>query len=156
MQCLYCAHYRVVCAAPVAAPAMPVVQEGRPVNAEAEPHAVPLQQLDPASVEKCAVGLDVVGDLLTPLCCVTGDLIERSLKKVPTGREGLARVPDERQLWLQQRAGAHFVSDGAQGLCAHAPRHLSIRQVAIVAVDVAERRRLDDDQLLGRARVGAP
>ena len=133
-----------------ACPALPgaavtVVQESGAVDADADVDAAAADELAPCIVHQGGVGLKGLRHLepagVVPFQQGGGLFVERR------GQDHrLAGVPQEREGFADQAAGEDPVK-AFSSVSSEIFRVLSVGEVAVGAVEVAERRRLDDEQL---------
>ena len=151
----HAAQHPVVRATPAAGLAVSVVQGLRTIDADAHLDSMALEQVAPGIVDQGGVGLDRVRDPTVGPDgrCDGGDGLVVIRHRHD---QRLAGMPHHGERLAQQ---AVFTQSGGGALgCgqAHACGGLAIRQVAVIAIDVAERRGLQDQQpgLEGRRKVG--
>lgn len=122
---------------------MGVVEESRAVDAEADGNLLAADKVAPLLIQQDAVRLERVVDLRAwrddALDGGDGFLI-------PADRngEGLPGVPYQGEIAFDQAGGEGLLDGGLQDVHCHAPGRGAIRQVAVVAVDIAERRWLEN------------
>ena len=123
-----------------------VVEEGRPVEADADPHGVRLDEVAPRLRDQRAIGLEgMVNGQAARVVRVDdrqGTLVERDRQD-----QGFPGMPDNGEAMFHKAAGKDALEDGVQHLGRHPLLRLPGRQVAVEAVDVAERCRLDDQEV---------
>ena len=122
------------------------MEEGRPVEADADPHGVRLDEVAPRLRDQRAIGLEGMVDgqaaSVVRVDDRQGTLVERDRQD-----QGFPGMPDDGEAMLHKAAGKDTLEDGVQHLGRDPLLRLPGRQVAVGAVDVAERCRLDDQQV---------
>ena len=134
-------HREVMGGVAVAEATMGVVDGGRSIHAHAHHDAVALEAVAPGVVDQRAVGLHVLLDHHG----TAGELLHAALDDrrgfvvVAAGeRERLTGVPHQRQLRPAERALQDPLQQQWQQLQIEHPPLLAIRQIAVIAVEIAE------------------
>lgn len=123
--------------------AVGVVEKGGAVDAQADGDLLAADKVAPLLIEQGAVRLERVINASAgweeALDGGDGFLI-------PTDGygEGLPGVPDEGEIAFDQAGGEGLLDGCLQDVHRHAPGRGAIRQIAVVAVDIAERRWLEN------------
>lgn len=119
--------------------AMGVVEKGRAVDAQADGYLLAADEVAPLLIEQGAVRLERVVDFRAG----RDDALDGGdgfLVPADGHGEGLPGVPDEGQVAFDEAGGEGLLDGGLQDVHRHAPSRGAIWQVAVVAVDIAERR----------------
>jgi hypothetical protein len=126
-------------------PAVRIVQLGRAIDAEPDFRLDAFEKPDPVIIDEKAVGLETVAQLQARRGPAFHQIDSRL---IPTewDRERLSRVPSdvEGQGWISMAENS--VTDLAERLETHPGFRGAAWQVAVAAIDVAERGRLNDEQ----------
>jgi len=141
----HAAQHALVRATAGAGAAVRVVQTRRAIDADADAHGVALEQRAPGIVDQRGVGLDRVRDVAGRAEHVLQHG-HRPVVERDRHRERLAGMPDHGEFGAGQAVVAQALGSALHRGEAHARRGIALGQVAVVAVDVAERRGLQDQQ----------
>jgi len=125
--------------------AVGIVQPGGAVDADTDPNAVPLEQLAPFIVDQRGIGLDRMRDLAGGAEHLAHHR-DRLVVERRRHRQRFTGMPNNRELGADQSVVAQPLGRAAHGRDAHARRGVALGQIAVVAVDVAERRGLQDQK----------
>ena len=142
MQRLNAFHRHGVGAATVAEAPMGIVDVLRPIHADAHHDAVAAEAVAPGVVDQGGVGLNVLGELqLLGTVLLQAALKDRCGLVVPARRqsERLAGMPHQRELRAGIRTFQNATHQKRQQIQVKDPFLLPIGQVAVGAVEVAER-----------------
>ena len=148
-------HHAPVGPAPVPGHPLAVVQKRRPVEADADPNAVPPDEVAPRLVEQGGVGLIGVDERIARAVVARRD--GEGLRVERAGHDQrLPRVPDHREAPPDDVA----LEDTGEEAIEHGETHplgvLAVGQVAVAAVEVAEGGGLDHEQVERTADPQAP
>jgi hypothetical protein len=122
--------------------AMPVVQGGGAVDADADPGARIGEKQAPGIVDQGRIGLEREAQLGIARQRAVEDPNRRLVEGDRTDK-WLATVSEDRQLLPDQAGFGDPLSHPFEGIKRHATLLVSVRQIAVVAVQIAERCRLD-------------
>ena len=142
-------------AAPGAAPTVDVVQPLRPVDADPDIDFGFGEEIAPRVVDQRAVGLKGVGQIdIRRLQLID----QRKSATIKFGRQNhrLAGMPDDAEAFFHPAGREDLRKQLGNRLFGDNRLVASVRQIAIPAVDIAKRRRLDHHQLNVRHRYLAP
>src|SRR5208282_317466 len=126
--------------------AIAIVDERRPVDADADIDVMPFEKLAPVVVDQHAVGLERMPHLQTA-GIVRGCNFNRALVVLDRQHHRLARVPHDGEAILDDAAGKDRLKNAIQGRVGHPALRVTIRKKAVGAIEIAERSRLQHEQL---------
>src|SRR5277367_1093349 len=126
--------------------AIAIMDKRRPVDADADIYAMPLEKLAPVVVDQHAVGLERMPHLQAA-GIVRGCNFNRALVVRDRQHHRLARVPYDGEAVLYDAAGKDRSKNAIQGRVGHPALRVTIRKIAVGAIEIAERSRLQHEQL---------
>ena len=124
---------------------MKVVNVRGAIDADADAAVVLEEKIAPFVVDQRAVGLEIVGDFVRRKAPF-GDLAKRLFVVGDGNGQGLAGVPDDAQTVAHHAAFEDPIERIMEGFEGHFLGTGAVGEVAIVAIDVAERGGLQDQQ----------
>src|SRR5579872_998733 len=125
---------------------LPVVDECRPVQADAYPHVMLLDERNPALIYQCRVGLECV-DIFSAVRLINAcNLREGFLVVIRRNRQRLSQVPEKVDLPVVEVGPEHFGSNPANYLNRHPLPTGAAGKVTVLAIDVAEGCRLQHNK----------
>src|ERR1700756_1285408 len=124
---------------PATAPRLPraIMNEIRPIDADADRDIVLLNEFAPAIVNEGAVGLEMIHQLEVPEN--VADSREILCILLPAYDRGLARVPDDTETRFKKLFILELLDSSPDDLNIHDPPVFAVRQIAVRAVKIAER-----------------
>src|SRR5277367_3116843 len=126
--------------------AIAIVDERRPVDADADIDVMPFEEFAPVVVDQHAVGLERMPHLQTA-GIVRGCDFNCALVVRDRQHHRLARVPHDGEAVLDDAAGKHRLKNAIQGRVGHPALRVTIGKIAVGAIEIAERSRLQHEQL---------
>src|SRR5262245_20256979 len=145
------AHRAFVRATPAAGTPVGIVKVGWAVDAEPDSRSRSGKEADPILVQQQSVGLEAMRKLQTRRAALGH---ERGCVLIPSERNDkrFSAVPRHLQLPIKERALEYTPANEVQRLQAHSCRRPTVGQVTVRVVDVAKRRRLQNEQSQARRR----
>ena len=136
--------------------AVGIVEEGGAIQADADGDFVAAEALTPLRVNKNAIGLDRLVDAQAWGIARhrRTDAIGGGVVKIWGNGQGFARMPKQREIPADERTGKHLFQNRIEELEVEAAAVIPVRQVAVIAVEIAIGGWLNDQQGQGSERVG--
>jgi hypothetical protein len=144
------AHRLVVRSLPTVRVPVGIVQVCRTVDAEPDPGVNPRKEPRPILIEQHAIALEAMRELQggrSPL----GHERDRVLVPGERDHQGFTAMPRHLELPAEPRALEHAPANERQRLEAHARGRAAVREVTVRTIDIAKRRRLQNEQAQRRA-----
>ena len=137
-----------VAAEAAAGAAVGIVQEGGPIQADADGDFVAAEAFTPLRVDQDAIGLDrlIDGQARGMARHRRTDAIGGGIVKILGNCQGFARMPQQGEIPAYERAGQDFLQNRIQKLEVEAAAVVPVWQIAVIAVEIAIGGGLDHQQ----------